>query len=440
MPSWSIINAPKFTSVAITGLAAAIAAARPGEVITVATAGGPLTLNLSGVRIAGYGVCVLLPLDQQVRVIFDNCSNIHFFGGRWCSDLVSGSQTSTNQGFRFDSLTDKVSLHGGKLDRNFVGFRVDGSKDIWLNGCVFEVNRGDQTFWKGAQRIAMTGNTFGKTADGLKICYYQDGREPRTDLNSAECTASGGTWADSTHNDVAQVQYECQDVTIRDNVSVATGAQGFISFGDATPNSDNVYRAEIVRNRLEGANSHGINFRGTDLRIVDNVVLSNPDAEFQPGVTAYRFGAGGVRGGRNSAPQITSPSGVDLASAVENGDPVTAPEFPRIVLPPWRPATPVPTLTPPGPPYYLSAGAIWPAGNPTVGTYLSVQYGGWVNVEGISFAFRWTRNGVVIPGATTPLYRVAAPDTAGTIIGVEIQATNPFGSSAWTLIDSRTVA
>ena len=30
MSVWSVTNAPKFTSVAITGLAAAIAAARPG--------------------------------------------------------------------------------------------------------------------------------------------------------------------------------------------------------------------------------------------------------------------------------------------------------------------------------------------------------------------------------------------------------------------------
>ena len=259
-------------------------------------------------------------------------------------------------------------------------------------------------------------------------------------LNQTECTGTGGLWADTTHIDLAQINFESEDVTVTDNVSTTTGAQGVFSAGNATPNSDNMYRANIARNTFSTAYSNGITITGTDLRIVDNTIDFNPSAEFQPRISIFRLEGGAVRGGRNTAPIINNPSGVDLAAAVENGDVVVPPDLPRIILPPWRPAIPNRVATPPGAPFYVTGGVIWPSGNPTIGTYLSVQYGGWVNTAGTTFEFRWTRNGGIIAGQTTPLYLVAAPDVVGDVIGVELRATNTYGSSAWTLIGTKTVA
>jgi hypothetical protein len=439
MSDWSIINAPKATTVAISGLQAAIGAARPGEVITVTTAGAATHITLSSVVKGGYGVCVLLPLDQVVRLTMVASSNIHFFGGRWAADVVVGSIGPANIGINVDANSSKLSIHGGVFDSNAVGLAVYG-EDVWINGCLFEAQRGDHIFASAVARLAVENSTMAAGAIGKSICYYTDGTNPVYGLNQATCTESGGTWEDATHSDNAQVQLQSTDVIYTGNTLSTFGAQGFVTFGNGNPNSSEIYRLLLANNTVSNAFSNGIYAEGYDQEVRDNTILSSPEADFEPQLTVVRVGSGNLLVGRNSAPVVNNPSGYDLTSASLNGQACVPPERPRIVLPSWKPTAPSPTPSPPGVPVYVFDGGIRPNTSPSVGQWRTIRRGSFTGTEGATWEYRWKRNGTAIGGATGQVYQIAAPDTTGDVISAEVRGTNAQGPGVWAEVGSVTVA
>jgi hypothetical protein len=433
MSNWSVINAPSFQTVAIGGLATAIQSARPGTVITVEEAGPPTALTLSATK-AGYGVCVSLPPEQIVRVTCNSgASGLHFFGGTFAAATLPSGAPQTDNGLIVNSGASKISVHGAIFDNNQNGVQSTGGQDIWVNRCSFEVCRSDNTNFVGAQRVALTGNKMRPGARGEKFCYFGDGRAPQENISSSNCSAQGGIWEDTAHNDVMQARGDCWDVTATDNEITAFGSQGLVDFGQGTVEGRK--RWLIARNTIMDAFAWGIFVQGNDLDIRDNVVLPSPEASVAPRISAGRLSpTDRIFGGRNSAPALTNPAGVDLASPTLNGDAgVVPPEFPRIILPPWAPVVQTaPDAKPLAAPTAIGTGSIrFHGGSVVTGTWLSVNRGQYTGVSGVTWEYRWLRNGVVIAGQTAQVYQVQAGDV-GAEITAEHRGTNSIGTGEWT--------
>ena len=141
-----------------------------------------------------------------------------------------------------------------------------------------------------------------------------------------------------------------------------------------------------------------------------------------------------MRGGRNTAPNFVNPVGVDLASATINGDTVTAPTAPAIILPAWAPTATVPPATALDfAPYYVGGGGARWAGSPTpptTGTWLTLNRGQWAGTPGATWEFRWLRGGVPITGAEAQTYQVQAGDI-GTVLTPQARGINASGTGEW---------
>lgn len=79
------------------------------------------------------------------------------------------------------------------------------------------------------------------------------------------------------------------------------------------------------------------------------------------------------------------------------------------------------------PPSNISAPAI--SGQRTTGSVLTASNGTWDGTIPISYSYVWSRNGVVIPGATSPGYTLVSADESSTI-EVIVTASNSAGSAA----------
>lgn len=430
MPSnWSTINAPKATSVSAAGLAAAIAAARPGEVITVTAAGAPLDLTISAVK-AGYGVCILLPANQLITAVFTAAATgLHFFGGTWGADTVRGTTTSSNNGVDIEPGCAKLSWHGALIAGNYNGFLGTEANDLWLRDCIGVDNRADHIHFSACNRVAVEDDAFLPGAGRPQFCYYNNGDPPTEGESSSACTSLGGIWEDAPHNDVCQALPSLSNVPCTDFIFQRVNAasylsQGFVTFGTT---SNEIQRALIADNIMTGCHAWGIQATGTHIEIRDNVVADHADATVPSNLAIYRgTGTTYARGGRNTAPDIINPSGVDLGSATINGDTVTAPERPRIILPPWAPAVPTPTAPAPTVPVYRAGGGIRYHGTLAAGTWLSINRGSYMDREGTTWAYRWRLNGTLIGGATTQVVQAQT----GTMVA-EVMGTNDQGAGAW---------
>lgn len=441
MPSsFIVINAPKNTTSTSAGLLNAIQSAQPGEVITVETAGDPLTLNLTAITKSGYGVCVSLPLDQQIRVICGSgTSNIHFFGGQFAADKVTGDRGASNRGLDVLSGCSKLSVQGALFNENANGIVCLESSDILIEACRMAVSRADHAQTPTVSRMEMSRNALDSGSKGEKICYFDDGRLPMHNVSVATCNTEGGTWQDTAHNDVWQFRTGCTDIIARENVVNTYLSAGFVTFGAA--GIEPLQRCLVADNIINEANAHGINVSGNHVEIRDNTVAESPDAVVQPRVTLTRATDGFVRGGRNTAPSFTNPSGVDLASGTINGDEVDSPEPPRINFPAWAPVVEIPPAVPGSVPVRITGidGIRPTTTSPTVGTWLTLNRGAWTDTQDISWEYRWRRDGTPISGATSQIYQVVADDV-GTSLDVECRGINPQGTGDWYTYTARTPA
>lgn len=428
MGSFDVINAPKYTTVAASGLATAIASARPGEVITVETAGAPIDLNVS-TNVGGYGCMVVLPLDQVIR--FDQAAaivnGVHFYGGRWAADIVAGGPGPANDSIGLNTVT-KCSWRSAHIAESGNGVFLDSlAADIEFNGCLFEFCRQDYMQVVGVTRMALVNNTFGAGIKGEKTCWFADGRLPVEGQAEGTCTAAGGTWEDTAHNDVAQIRGGSTDVTIIGN-TVNNDAQGFVNFG--TGSGDNA-RILVSENNITVNSNWAISFGGADVEVRDNIASSTDGSAPRIAVSETTVRA---RGGRNTAPLFTQPVQVDLDGSSITGDVVNPPALPNIVLPGWAPATPTPTPTPLNfAPYYVNGGGPrWstsPAA-PSVGDWITINRGQWAGATGATWEFRWLRDGTPISGSTAQVYQVQAADV-GAVLTPQARGTNAAGTGDW---------
>jgi hypothetical protein len=433
MPSsFILINAPLQVTATMAELVGAILSARPGAVITVPVAVAPFTLNLSGIAKSGYGVCVKLPSNQIVRITATRAtSNIHFFGGKISADEVTGERLASNYGLSVESGCSKISAWGVLFGENVNSIVTNQASDIIIDTCRFTLSRADHAQTPATARMQMSNNAFDSGAKGAKFCYYPDGREPDHNISAAVCTANGGIWEDTAHNDIWQFRTGCADIIAINNNCNTFHSQGFVTFGSAGP--EPLQRCLVADNIINDAASHGITIAGNDLEVRDNVVATSPSAEVQPRLSVTRSPAdtGRVYGGRNTAPIITQPSGVDLESETLNGDVVNPPIPPAIVIPAWAPVYSLPAALPNTVPARIAGlNGLRPLGTPSVGDWLSVNRGQWTGVDGITWEYRWTRNGTPISGATSQVYQVVADDS-GENIGVEVRGTNAVGTGDW---------
>lgn len=433
MPSsFRIINAPKLTTVAAADLATAMQNAIPGEVITV-TAGDPLDLLFSGLVKSGYGICVEFPPEQLVTMTFTNgCSGIHLFGGTWSCDGVRGDLGAANNGLSIDATCSKISLQGAYLDRNANSVLVVNATDVSINNNRFNINRRDGCNFVTSQRLVVEDNTFDQGARGVKFCYFSNGDDPLENVSESECTLAGGTWEDTAHNDVVQYRDQCSDVILKDNVSNAYLSQGLITFGADL--EDNYARNVLIDgNVLNDLSTQGIWIIGDNVDVRNNILNESPDSEGPPRINVSRIDVNSkLQGGNNVAPLIIQPPDLDLASLTINGDAgVVAPERPQIILPNWKPIVVKPDATPLAPPERITGeDGVRYSGNVEVGTWLTVNRGQWSGVDGVTWEYRWLRNGSPIVGATSQTYQLQAADV-GASIYPEVRGTNAAGTGEW---------
>jgi hypothetical protein len=440
MPSsFILINAPRTVPTTAAGLSTAIVNAKPGDVLVIEEAGDPITLNLNNRQKAGYGVCVQLPIDQKLRVSMSGgTSNIHFFGGNFSADEVTGNTDLANYGLDIASGCSKISVQGSYFGQNASAIRVNSASDISITKSRFTISRADHAQTPTTSRMEMSENNFDSGAKGVKLCYFNDGRTPTENISSSNCSVAGGTWEDTSHNDVWQFRTGCADIIAKNNVVNAYLAAGFVTFGTAGPQP--LQRCLVQGNVINDSDANAINVSGNHVEISGNTVPASPDATVAPRITLVRSTDGFVRGGQNTAPAFTNPSGVDLASGTINGDAVDSPEPPRIVLPPWAPIVTTPSAIEAAVPTYILGGGIRPSSpSPSVGTWLTLNRGLWKDVAGVSWEYRWRRDGTPISGATSQIYQVVADDV-GTSLDVQCRGINPQGTGDWYTYTARTPA
>jgi hypothetical protein len=429
--SFIVINAPKTTTLANpTGLSATIAAAQPGEVIVVEEAGSPITLNLSSQVKSGYGVCVQLPMGQVIELnASGGTSNIHFFGGTFSSDIASGDTALGNNGLNISPGCSKISVHGAFFDRNHNSIVCNTASDIWIRQTRLNASRADHAQTPTTSRMTIEETNFDSGARGQSICYFNDGRSPQHSISSASCSSQGGTWEDTAHADLWQFRTGCSDIIALNNNCAAFGMAGMVYFGTLGP--EPLTRCLIAGNTISDAYSHGINVQGQDCEVRDNVVNGNVEMSIQPAITLSRSpGDARVRGGRNEAPSYNNPSGVTLQGTDITGDTVNPPERPRITLPAWAPVPVMPDPLPLAAPEWIAGGGIRPGGTLTVGTWATLNRGQWLGTEGITWEYRWTRNGTPIGGEESQVYQIVSDDV-GQNLNVEVRGTNSAGTGEW---------
>lgn len=76
------------------------------------------------------------------------------------------------------------------------------------------------------------------------------------------------------------------------------------------------------------------------------------------------------------------------------------------------------------------APTVTPSGTQSTGTVITANVGTWDGTPTITYAYRWTRNGTPISGATASTYTIQVADD-GTTIRCEVQGSNAFGTSAY---------
>jgi len=76
------------------------------------------------------------------------------------------------------------------------------------------------------------------------------------------------------------------------------------------------------------------------------------------------------------------------------------------------------------------APTVTPSGTQSTGTVITANVGTWSGTPTITYAYRWTRNGSPISGATASTYTIQVADD-GTTIRCEVQGSNAFGTSAY---------
>ncbi|MFN6976504.1 MAG: LamG-like jellyroll fold domain-containing protein [Gemmobacter sp.] len=434
MSTFRIINAPKQTTVAAgPAVAAAIQAARPGEVVTV-TAGDPFFLRLADFSKPGLGVTVVFPASQIYKLQLLRVSGLNFRGGHISRDLTAAFFTGDMPVNGADIVSSsRITIEKAFFSLNNNGVLLQDAQDIRIADCVFETYKSDAiNAGVASTRIAISGNRILKTGRGNKFCYYNDGRPPVFNVGSGACVSGGGVWADAAHNDAMQMVGFCSNVTIEDNF-VDAAVQGFVNFdGQAFSQTDRIL---VANNVLNGIYIHGINIAGDDVEIRDNSATGASDSYANIRIArATRTGQGTarVRGGRNTADgSFINAEGVDLGGATVTGDDVTPPAPPAVYSPPWAPALADPAPSPFGLPFRLSSSLLY-ANTPRVaGVYVSAQPGQWVH-EPTSFEYRWRRgdyNAAIIPGANAGVYQIQAGD--GFLLSCEARGTNAIGTSDW---------
>jgi hypothetical protein len=432
MPSnFRVVNAPKQTSVTTSAaLIAAIHQASPGEVITLTAVVPAFALEFDGLVKPGYGVTIVLPLTQIIRVRLENrCEGLHIIGGDFSADIVNNSLSSANNGLQLSTNVTKVSVAGAYFGRNSNAVQSVSCQDVIIQACRLNASRQDQINLVTCDRFVIDGNNFEAGIKGDKFCYFSTGDNPQHNISSGSCSGQGGIWEDTAHNDVVQARNQCQDITIRNNYSATFEAQGFVSFGAAT--QDNwIYRVLVANNTIvDGHEFHGIWFTGTDIDVRNNTITpAEPGSPTR--ITIARIDSNSrVTGGNNTAPAFTNPAGVDLAATVINGDTVTPPAAPQITFPAWRPAVPVRTPSAVPVPTYAAGGGIRPAtASPTVGTWLSINRGQWLGNQFVTWQYEWRRNGVAVGANQT--YQIQHAD-ADQNMTVAVRGTNAVGTGDW---------
>jgi hypothetical protein len=426
MPSsFKIINAPRFVSTDRAGLPAAIAAATPGTVITLTEAGEPYDPNLNAVSKGGYGVCVVLPLDQQVRITTSGgFSGLHFFGGRWSSDEITEVLNSTSNGVDLTGVS-KSSWNGCHFIKNNNAFLLKAScSDIVLRRSLMEFSRADHMNIIGSVRVLLTENVMAQNGKGQKLCYFNDGRAPIENISQSSCTAQGGTWEDTAHNDGAQIRGGATDTTVTYNAVSSFEIQGLVNFGTGGGDCN---RQLFAHNDLSNVGPWSIWASGLNTEVRDNTVLAAPGF----GAPMRLGGTGPNRGGRNTAPNFQNPAGVDLGGSTITGDAVDPPELPQVILPPWAPEVEVPAAQPfDFAPYHLAGGGVRPSGTKTVGQWVTINRGQYAGTEGATWEYRWLRDGDPISGATAQHYQIQSAD-ADSEITAQSRGTNANGTGPW---------
>jgi len=442
MPA-AVHGAPLAVSATRDTLAAAIAAARPGTTITVATAGANLALALSGAAKADPGVCVVLPVDQTVYLTVAGDTGIWFEGGTFAADWSVG-ETGGAFGVNMAIGSGRLSINGARFGKSQNCFYASGATDVILTNSVLEFPRSDAIQLNATSRFRWQASTTGDQFVGTQICYFTDGTTPVLGTSQAQCTTLGGTWQDGAHADLFQAFNGCTDIVIDDIEADFIGA-GIVSYGTgATWN-----RADVTNCVLNTYTTGAIDIIGTNLRIVSNTVGIHPTAGAAGPIrmeVEKIDGAATVRAGLNAVTGVGSvmifPAGINPAAA-ENGDTVTAPTpVTGMTRPDWFPTAATPSPSPIAAP--VSGGEkpfiCGAATTAVVGDYLTCGRGQWSGSGGATYAFRWTRDNTPISGATSSVYQVQAADSPSTV-RCEVQATNSAGSSAYTVTsNSRIVA
>lgn len=421
MSNWKVVNAKSEVTATAATLEAAINQAPPGAVVVVDDVGPPIRLETSAQK-AGYGVCVALPLEQEISADFIGASNLHFFGGLWVNSGSYGAELIN---------ATKISFNGSHVSGSKDGI-LGNAEDVLIRNCLFDTQSADHVHFGGSKRIAVTDNTFTSGAKGLKFCYFGDGRSPINGVGEDACLAQGGSWKDSSHNDIAQMRDGCESVSfLRNNIS-AYNAQGFVTFSDGPGGVIN--RLLVAENSWVDAHLWGIYAQGGDIEVRDNTIVGVGGNNSR--IRVDRIGDGRIRGGRNVAPSFTNPTGVDFGASTINGDEgVLAPESPNIIFPPWAPQIPTPVSAPPAPPEWYTSGGILYIGTLAAGTWLSLNRGQWTDYQNATYEYRWRKNGVLISGATNQMWQAEA----GTIVA-ECRGTNSIGTGEWHAYPAITVS
>ena len=415
-------------------LRAAITTAVAGDVIYVA-AGAPLDLNLNGVAKSDPGVTIVFPPEQVFSIIASGLSNIHIRGGKCSANIAKGiSNLNTNWGIRLAD-SSKFSIAGTYFTEGKMGISMLRCFDVVIQRNLFADHFNDAMNASGMTRGIIENNETTLGAKSEKMCFFDDGRQPIDGISAFACVEQGGEWRDAAHTDGIQVLGSCADILIKGNTFRLNEAQGVVAFGVGSSFSQ---RIQIEDNLIENASGNSINFTGDNILVIDNQINDSPDVSVKPRLALARFAvADRVAGGRNIVgPNIpvTNPAGVDLVGAGITGDTITPPTPPIIAFPTGTPASVLPPVPPVGLAGQLTKGAFRFIGELGAGTYLSIFRGSWTDAVNPTWEYRFYKDGVLIPGATSRVFQIPPGYGPETVLHAEVRAITAAGTSPWGLI------
>ena len=201
-------------------LAAAIAAAQPGDVVDL-----PLQparcgyVRLNRIRKDPPGVLVRIHPQQRVGLHITNSSGIAFQGGH-LEGAASAPDGRHGQSGIYVTASSNLAFRGATFGHpdsgTMVGAFIMNSSDIEIADSTFAWARADGIQARDSERLRFIDNTFTSNGAVHSTCTYPDGRVVVM-LNGARCTREGGVWRDGTHPDAIQIYSNVQDVLVARN-------------------------------------------------------------------------------------------------------------------------------------------------------------------------------------------------------------------------------